>query len=148
MPRKYLGWKRILLDTSKGNCLEKCHVLTSEKDLQNQYFLPVHAKVSTFLLCHALNSNNNNSNTIQYCNTLYFKALHKHWTRFSLVLYRYKLCVKFWLHYSEWQISHWLQWGSDFTHSLSKNLGKTNLLREVNVITEGRWNLSSLQRNT
>lgn len=145
MPRKYLSWKRILLDTFKGNCLEKCHVLTSEKDLQNQCFLPVHSEVSTFLLCHALNSNSNNTNT--FCAATL--STSKHFTNTGLDSVWSSTDVNFllkpWLCYSEWQISHCLQWGWDFTRSLSKNLGKANLLKEVNVIAERRWNLSSLQ---
>lgn len=143
MPRKYLGWKRILLDTFKGNCLEKCHVLTSEKVLQNQCFLPVHSEVST-VLCHALNGNSNNTKTF-YAATL---STSKHFTNTGLDSVWSSTDVNFllkpWLCYSEWQISHCLQWGWDFTNSLSKNLGKENLLKEVNVIAE-RWNLSSLQ---
>lgn len=76
------------------------------------------------------------------------QSTHKHWTRFSLVSYRYKLWVKSWLCYGEWQISRLLQWGCDFTHSLSKNLGKANLLKEVNVIAGRRRNLSFFQGNT
>lgn len=145
MPRRYWGWKRILLDSFKGNCLEKCHVLTFEKDLQNQCFLPVHSEVSTFYLRHALNSNSNNTNT--FCAATL--STSKHFTNTGLDSVWSSMDINFllkpWLCYSEWQISHCLQWGWDFTHSLSKNLGKANLLKEVNVIAERRWNLSSFQ---
>lgn len=89
--------------------------------------------------------NSNNTNT--FCAATL--STSKHFTNTGLDSVWSSTDINFllkpWLCFSEWQISHCLQWGWDFTHSLSKNLGKANLLKEVNVIAEGRGNLSSFQ---